>query len=459
MRSTTNRREAGATISAAAPFRSSLLFILACRSAAICFSCFFVLATTSSSAVDDGSSDNPLATTTMMHRKLAGTDNDMDEAAFQKLLQSHNDLLKQSDEEVVKVSGPTYFPPPTHKVGDDGVPYLKPALGTHRKDQDAVVAYASEYQIQNYVVFIESLRRTGYKGDIVLSVTEGDLKNKEIHDYLSNAEGVVVYSPEHVCYNFEGEVVDNAKGGMRTCRLNNLWGTKGEDGSVTVEPGDPRPQRTLATARYEIYWIIIMNYDPNSWILVVDARDTYFQANPFTDVPRNTDPSGQSGLLYYFGENIEATRLGLSPQNSKWLNTAYGDAVARALKDKPTICSGASMGEQIAMESYVRAMVAEADETGTVLMGADQGFHNFMYYSGKLRNSMRIHDIVVFDQGMLYYFKREQPTIGQLLNSSLLFFPLFCSFKVLELLTTWERKFFSSSSKSTLNSEPYATDT
>lgn len=340
-----------------------------------------------------------------VHRKLAAEN---DDAAFQKLLQSHNDHLKQSDDPVVKVLGPTYFPEPTPRLGDDVnvVPNLKPALGAHRKDHDAVVAYASEYKLQNYVVFIESLRRTGYKGDIVLSVTQGDLEKKDIHDYLSNAEGVVVYAPEHVCFNFEGEVVDNAKGGMRTCVLNNLWGKKDNDGNITPIQDDPRPQRTLATARYEIYWLIIINYNPDSWILVVDARDTYFQSDPFKDVPRNTDKSGLSGLLYYFGENIEATRLGLSPQNSKWLNSAYGDAVAKSLKDKPTICSGASMGEQIAMESYVRAMVSEADETGTILMGADQGFHNFMYYSGKLMNSRRIHDIVVFDQGKCLYTQR-----------------------------------------------------
>ena len=57
------------------------------------------------------------------------------------------------------------------------------------------------------------------------------------------------------------------------------------------------------------------------------------------------------------------------------------------------------MGEQVAVEQYLRAMVSEADETGTVLMGSDQGFHNRLYYSRKLQNVRSIHDIVVFDQG------------------------------------------------------------
>ena len=57
------------------------------------------------------------------------------------------------------------------------------------------------------------------------------------------------------------------------------------------------------------------------------------------------------------------------------------------------------MGEQIAIETYLRAMVNESDETGTKLMGADQGFHNYLYYSNKLANANSIKSITVFDQG------------------------------------------------------------
>ncbi len=57
------------------------------------------------------------------------------------------------------------------------------------------------------------------------------------------------------------------------------------------------------------------------------------------------------------------------------------------------------MGERMAIETYLRAMVAESDETGTKLMGADQGFHNYLYYSGKLQMATSVSKIVVFDQG------------------------------------------------------------
>ena len=69
------------------------------------------------------------------------------------------------------------------------------------------------------------------------------------------------------------------------------------------------------------------------------------------------------------------------------------------MENKPTICSGSTMGEQVAIETYLRSMVGESDETGTKLMGADQGFHNYLYYSNKLGNADSIRGITVFDQG------------------------------------------------------------
>jgi len=336
-----------------------------------------------------------------------GVESDED---YAKRLESHKELLHYSPD--VEVLGPSVFPKPTDYVAHlyatkegldednvEAVPYLQPTYGKHRPDQDAVIAFAAEYVLDNYMVFIESLRKTGFQGDIVLSVTEMDMRKDDLRNYLSTAPGVVIYVPQQECYNFEGEIVESAKGGMRTCMIHNLYGVKAKGNDTVTSIQDPRPSRALATARYEMYWLMMHSYNPSSWILVIDARDTYFQADPFKDVPRNTDPSGESGLLYFFGENIEATRLGKSKQNAKWIRAAYGEAVGQALDEKPTICSGASMGEQVAMESYVRAMVAESDHTGTKLMGADQGFHNFLYYSNKLKNSVRIHDIVVFDQG------------------------------------------------------------
>ncbi len=65
--------------------------------------------------------------------------------------------------------------------------------------------------------------------------------------------------------------------------------------------------------------------------------------------------------------------MGLSVKNRKWLERGYSVGLSLMMKDKPTICSGSTMGEQIAVEAYLRAMVNEWDETHILMKGADQG--------------------------------------------------------------------------------------
>ena len=57
------------------------------------------------------------------------------------------------------------------------------------------------------------------------------------------------------------------------------------------------------------------------------------------------------------------------------------------------------MGEKIALESYLRAMVTQFDETKCKLKGCDQGFHNYLYYSKSLHHASGISEVKVFQQG------------------------------------------------------------
>jgi hypothetical protein len=82
----------------------------------------------------------------------------------------------------VEVIGPSRFPRPTelpHLLDDDIVPYITPYHGQHRPDHDAVVAYAAEYPLANYITFIESLRDSGFTGDIVLALSPLDVRNNK----------------------------------------------------------------------------------------------------------------------------------------------------------------------------------------------------------------------------------------------------------------------------------------
>jgi len=48
------------------------------------------------------------------------------------------------------------------------------------------------------------------------------------------------------------------------------------------------------------------------------------------------------------------------------------------------VCSGTTMGGAVAMESYLRAIIEEFDNTQCDIDGCDQGLHNYLLYSGRL---------------------------------------------------------------------------
>lgn len=319
-----------------------------------------------------------------------------------------------------EVIGPTVFPKPTYmyeaegeediKIEDEIVTYMQPTSGQHRPDQDSVFVYAAEYGFETYVLFFMTLYETGYKGDVVVGVSNLDWKKtgiREFLEYWNNQFGedemtVIVYVIPYHCYDLQGNVKDSSKGGRRVCQCHNMFGRKDQFKGGITPLLDRRHARTGQTIRYELYWIWSEHYDPDSWILLIDARDTVFQETPFARVPRRpaADVKREGGTLIFFGENADATSLGKSKYNRRWLTLAYGETVADDFYDKPTICSGSTMGEQSAIEAYLRAEVAESDESRTVIFGADQGFHNYLYYSNKLANAIAIARILVQDQGL-----------------------------------------------------------
>lgn len=291
-------------------------------------------------------------------------------------------------EEIARL-GPSRFPKPTHLYHDDSVvPAVHPILGEHRPHVHAVFAYAEGYVLDHYILFLQTLRETGFDGDVVLAISDDPPDN--VVEYLVAQTHVVVYKASLDCFD-EDRITRAPRHSknqvFQMCQLKNVYANS------TATQLDARAGRVVATLRYEWYWIWSLQYHPQQWILLLDARDSIFQRNPFPETLPVTDQS----LLYFFGENKEATRLGKSKKNANWLRNAYGTAVLDALKNKPTLCSGSTMGNQRAIETYLRAMVNEWDETDISMAGADQGFHNYLYYSHKLAGA--IDTIVVWEQG------------------------------------------------------------
>ena len=173
------------------------------------------------------------------------------------------------------VIGPTVFPKPSDVQHLDPrndsnnqqplVPYLQPILGRHRPSKDAVLLFASEYRLENYVLFVESLRATGFTGDICMVIHPiHDWQGKpRLQEYLqsyalSSSDGekddtddgephVVVYAPKPDCFNMERQHVDSSKGGTRTCLFHNLYGKQDTETGSIVPVLDPRSDRTVSS--------------------------------------------------------------------------------------------------------------------------------------------------------------------------------------------------------------------
>jgi len=362
----------------------------------------------------ESDSDSDVRITNQKYRRRLtadGTDK-VDDDFVARSKEYHFPLFETSD--TISVNGPTVFPKPswvyeTNDIKDDDiVTYLQPTSGKHRPDRDSIFVFAAEYPFDTYLLFFQTLFETGYKDDVVVGISRMDWEDKNTREFLEqwdnkngeNEMTVVVYVVPYHCYNLQGEVQPSHRGGMRVCQCHNMFGHKNK-GTEEVTPFlDKRHGRTAQTIRYELYWIWSEHYNPKQWILLIDARDTIFQTEPFERVPRRTADDDDGGMLIFFGENADATSLGKSKYNRKWLTLAYGTWVADELASKPTICSGSTMGEQSAIDAYLRAEVAESDESKTVIFGADQGFHNYLYYSNKLANTKAISRILVQDQGL-----------------------------------------------------------
>ena len=274
------------------------------------------------------------------------------------------------------------WPAPSKKAGNDATILLKPAFGSHRPSSNAILVFAEGYDLSIYLSFVESLASTGYSGDVVFSISNESKLKSGVKEYLlstSNSQegvNVIAYEVEWTCFKKSGEAAHGSGEGINDCKMNTVLGDSA--GNPVDDPREPRP---VATARYELYWIWSLQYSKESWLMLLDVRDVWFQLDPFEQVNTRGEVTGE---LHLFGENADAVRIGTSSYNKSWLVNAYGRNAVKQYFDEPVICSGSTMGNQDAIETYLRAMVAQFDATTCKQKGCDQGFHNYLYYSGQL---------------------------------------------------------------------------
>ena len=372
-------------------------------------------ATITSSAEGNDANTERRTTPTNARRQVPPTEHAADTAMIPSVAAASVATREDVKHKRESISNPetsnrTSFPPPSQLASPNAQVILQPTRGVHNADADAVFGFAEGYRLNTYVGFVESLKATGYRGDVVLSVSSTDRLATGVQKYLDADHGdinLVYYAIDWTCWKKNGDKIA-ARGGRTTtnngfsdCQINGLYG----DGSKVLD--DPRQPRPVATARYELYWVFCLRYARYSRILLIDVRDTYFQRSPFDDLPVTTDNGdgggGSGGILRLYEENATpssaAANIGKSNYNSRWIRGAYGQAMLSQMKERPVVCSGSTIGDAVAIEAYLRAMVAQFDTTGCKQVGCDQGMHNYLYYSNSLEGVEGIGEIITYKQG------------------------------------------------------------
>jgi hypothetical protein len=204
--------------------------------------------------------------------------------------------------------------------------------------RNLVMGLAAGYSASDLFPFIQSLRGSGYAGDIAL-VT---------YDVSADASAFL------------------ASHGVRRLAFDSL-------------PLLAMSMNSSRMLKYLEYLDTEACDDRYDYIMLSDVRDVVFQGDPFARV--------DGADLYYFLE--EGRTIGACPVNARWMEMAFGAEGLRLTSAAPVSCAGTLIARPAALREYllhmarhiVRAMPAVRHS------GIDQAIHNYLMVTGAIANA------------------------------------------------------------------------
>lgn len=251
----------------------------------------------------------------------------------------------------------------------------KPLFGFTHKGTDAIMALACKYPVQFYKRFVGTLRKFGFEEDIVLAVSTVETMKPGVEQYLKD---------KHVLsYAFDVECA-----GKDNCRFTDSF----------LGYPDPREYRTFANIRYALYEYWLQQYEPRSYVLILDFRDTFFQGNPMGEHPPFPERIPKYDLRV-FAENYKVKQIENCVFNSMWVRKCFGKVAYESVKKNAVLCSGSTYGSYPAITHYVRTMLSSFDKVQCWKKGieSDQGYQSYLFYSGAFNTEDG--NATKFDQG------------------------------------------------------------
>jgi hypothetical protein len=223
-----------------------------------------------------------------------------------------------------------------------------------------VMGMATGYDLKVYKQFVGSLRKTGYKGNIILAISP--VPEPGVEEYLES-KGVVMKRLKIV--DCDTKIMDNSN-------------VKSSHQKEVMTCADPYPNLKVRWGRFPILRDYLEECKTCTGpVLVTDARDAFFQRDPFGDgAPKVT------GLQVYEEYKLQRT--------THWL-VKFPVKQCRGIEiDETMLCSGTTIGTREAMLQYLDIMHKEMVDwmkdpncCCNAINGDDQSIHNYLFYTGR----------------------------------------------------------------------------
>lgn len=165
-------------------------------------------------------------------------------------------------------------------------------------------------------------------------------------------------------------------------------------------------KKTIQFKRYEIFSKYLENKKFNN-VLLCDARDIYFQENPFK--------FDLSGSINFF---LEDHPINECPYNSNWIMKTYGKVEFKKISNKTILCSGTVLGKFEKIKEYLNIMNKHIEKfkykkrfkylftfrTDPEGRGCDQGHANYIVHN-ELIKEVKFHSNSIGPFATVFYLK------------------------------------------------------
>ena len=231
---------------------------------------------------------------------------------------------------------------------------------------DLVLTFAHGYSWSDLNIFFNSLKKTGFTGDVVVFTSRLDSNTTRVMRE-SGVEVREVFIPLVKLRNVL--LIPGWKPWKLLLSLIPYQGLRRAIGKRAFN---------IMCARFAHFHDYLQkNVACYGKVLITDIRDVCFQKNPFVaaaDIP----------ILSF----LEPLRI-KGGANGKWMEEAFGTELDPTLLDELVCCAGVTIGDAAAMLDYLTKMLSHlcSVKLMTPVAGVDQAVHNYLFHRRQLEGS------------------------------------------------------------------------